>query len=311
MNQTQDFSQFSKNRAIIQAIAAIIVALIAIAFVPILLKFSEREISPTATIFHRFWIATVILGGWNGLSKFGDRASETAKEPISGKILKLLGLMGILATGSQLFWAMSLTKTSVANSALMHNLSPLLTILGARLFFQQQFNSQFIIGAIAAIGGIIFLGWEDFSLATGKFQGDAIAFLSAFFWAGYLLAIEKLRLNLTVKSILLWRFACNTLFLIPLLWWNDDILLPTSGMVWLEIFTLALIAVFAQSFVAFSLKTLSSGLVSLLFLLDPVFASGLAWMIFSESLSFTDLFALFVIVTGISLALISKGGIKT
>lgn len=258
MNQTQDFSQFSKNRAIIQAIAAIIVALIAIAFVPILLKFSEREISPTATIFHRFWIATVILGGWNGLSKFGDRASETAKEPISGKILKLLGLMGILATGSQLFWAMSLTKTSVANSALMHNLSPLLTILGARLFFQQQFNSQFIIGAIAAIGGIIFLGWEDFSLATGKFQGDAIAFLSAFFWAGYLLAIEKLRLNLTVKSIILWRFACNTLFL-----------------------------------------------------LDPVFASGLAWVIFSESLSFVDLFALFVIVTGISLALISKGGIKT
>ncbi|MEM9543077.1 MAG: DMT family transporter [Cyanobacteria bacterium P01_E01_bin.42] len=310
MSQTH-FSQSLKNSAVIQAIAAVLVALIAIAFVPILLKFSEQELSPTATVFHRFWLATVILGGWNGLSKLCNRSAETVRKPMTGEMMKLLGLMGLFSTLTHLFWTISLTQTTVANSALMHNLSPLLTILGARLFFQQQFNVQFIIGAIAALGGVLFLGWEDFALSSGKFQGDAIALLSAFFFAGYLLAIEKLSLSLPVKSILLWRFFLNSLFLFPFLWWSEALLFPSSERGWLVILTLALIAILGESLVTFSLKQLSSGLVSILFMLDPVFASVFAWFIFSESLPFTDILAFAVIVGGISLAIAGKSGIKT
>lgn len=49
------------------ALAALFADLVIIAFLPILLKVSEYEIGPDATIFNRFWIATVILGLWNGV----------------------------------------------------------------------------------------------------------------------------------------------------------------------------------------------------------------------------------------------------
>lgn len=50
------------------AIAALFVALVAISISAILVRFSEREISPYATAFHRFWI-TALIGGSSTLEK--------------------------------------------------------------------------------------------------------------------------------------------------------------------------------------------------------------------------------------------------
>lgn len=41
------------------AIASLVLSLVALSFSPILIRLSEGEIGPNATIFNRFWISTV------------------------------------------------------------------------------------------------------------------------------------------------------------------------------------------------------------------------------------------------------------
>ncbi|MEM7590627.1 MAG: hypothetical protein AAF383_03750, partial [Cyanobacteria bacterium P01_A01_bin.83] len=46
------------------SLAILCLAVVALAFSPILTKLSELEINPIATIFNRLWIATVIISCW-------------------------------------------------------------------------------------------------------------------------------------------------------------------------------------------------------------------------------------------------------
>ncbi|GET35719.1 hypothetical protein [Microseira wollei] len=49
------------------AIVAILVSVGTCAFVPILIRSSQTEVGPDATIFNRYLIATTVLLLWNGL----------------------------------------------------------------------------------------------------------------------------------------------------------------------------------------------------------------------------------------------------
>ncbi|HEY9824730.1 MAG TPA: DMT family transporter [Stenomitos sp.] len=49
---------------LILAIAALLIALASISLSAILVRYSERELSPYSTAFNRFWLTTAILGAW-------------------------------------------------------------------------------------------------------------------------------------------------------------------------------------------------------------------------------------------------------
>ncbi|WP_366557793.1 EamA family transporter [Okeania sp. SIO1I7] len=50
-------------------------------------------------------------------------------------------------------WAWSLTKTTVANSNLLHNTTPIFAVLSGWLLLSQSFGSRFLISTILALGG--------------------------------------------------------------------------------------------------------------------------------------------------------------
>ncbi|MBW4675003.1 MAG: DMT family transporter [Desmonostoc geniculatum HA4340-LM1] len=57
-----------------RAIIASFVALVIFGIMPILIRWSENEISPNATMFNRCWIAAIIFGIWQELLVYtGDR----------------------------------------------------------------------------------------------------------------------------------------------------------------------------------------------------------------------------------------------
>lgn len=51
---------------LVLAIAALLIALASISLSAILVRYSERELSPYSTAFNRFWLTTAILGAWYG-----------------------------------------------------------------------------------------------------------------------------------------------------------------------------------------------------------------------------------------------------
>jgi len=68
------------------AIAALVGGMFVISFGPIFIRLGEGELGPNATIFNRFWLATVVFGLWNILcdSFTANHRRATSEGPVAG-----------------------------------------------------------------------------------------------------------------------------------------------------------------------------------------------------------------------------------
>lgn len=299
------------------AIAALVLSLIAFAFVPLLIRWCEVEISPEATIFNRCWIATLILVCGRGLRKVKQIVTHQkpaeniitqeslAIAPAPDDKLLLLWIITVAAvTTGMVIWALSLRQTSIANSALIHNLTPLFTTLVGWLFFKTQFERRFILGVVIAVGGTVALGINDFQLDIYKIQGDALALLSAMFWAISLLGMEQLRSKFSSSFIQLWICIAGMVLTMLVTLSLGEELFPSSPQGWLAVVGLAIVGqLLALGLVTYSLSRLSASLVALVFLLDPVLTAIAAWFAFAETVNLWNAIAFGIILFGVYLAI--------
>ncbi|MFB2881636.1 DMT family transporter [Floridanema aerugineum] len=315
--------ELTKQQAITQilpnwlALVSLFIGIVGISFAAIFIKLSESELSPYATIFNRLWISTASLGLVNGIQGIRrryapDQVEESPKN--SGDFTKYIWLFvgyGTFFAASQIFWAWSITQTSVAVSTVLHNLTPLFTCLLAWLLFGKHFDNKFIFGMVIALSGVVVIEFEDLQLATGKVQGDLAAVVSAILVAGYLLIVERLRTKFSANKILMWGSAIATLATIPILWLTQERIFPYSWKGWLFVIGLALVCqIIGQGLIVYSQNMLSSGFIAIAFLLDPVITSLQAWVIFSERLSVSCWIAFAVVLLGIYFAQLSKSAVK-
>ena len=305
INEVTEISSTSTLITDTKYLSILAIAIIALAFSPIFTKLSEIEISPTATIFNRLWIATIIMSGWQLFQTPKDLVQFRPQEfKFEYKQQGLLILASISATLSSILWAISFTQTSVASSTVLRSLTPMFISLGAWLLLKQQFNDRFIIGmTIAIIGGIV-VGCGDLQLGTEHLIGDSIALLSAALHGANILIVGYLRdLHCTTNKVLFWRCSFGALIVLPFVWFTDTQLFPTSLQGWLVIIALAMVCqTFGQGLLVYSLKQFSSSFVGIFALLKPIFTAILAWIIFAENISFTSAIALILILVGIYLA---------
>ncbi len=294
--------------------AVLFISILALSSTAILIRLSEEEISPNATVFDRVAIATLVFGLGNLINakryRLSDEKPAKQQLELSHDFWLLLG-MALFYIGNQVLWAWSLSQTTVAISTLLLNLTPIFTCLFAWAAWSQQFDNKFLLGMIIAIGGAGAIGVDDLQISTGKLEGDIAAFIAAIFNAGYLLTIEKLRTKLTSTNIMLWCCGLGTLLSLPIFLFSEDQLWPDSVRGWAFVISLAIVGqVLGQGLLAYSLKKFSSGFVALMLLLESVFAAIAAWGIFGESLSLFDWVAFFTILFGMYLAVSSKSAMK-
>ena len=301
---TEKSSQFASIEDV-KYLCILAIAVIALAFSPIFTKLSEIEISPTATIFNRLWIATIVMGGWQLWQTPTNLIQFKVQEfKFEYKQQSLLILASISATLSSILWAISFTQTSVASSTVLRSLTPLFISLGAWLILKQQFEERFIIGMTLAIIGGVLIGWDDLQIGTEHLVGDSIALLSAALHGANILIIGYLRdLRCTTNRVLFWRCGFGMLIVLPFVWLTGTQLFPTSVEGWLAIVALAVVCqTFGQGLLVYSLKQFSSSFVGIFALLKPIFTAILAWIVFAENISLTNAIALIVILVGIYLA---------
>ncbi|MBP0016586.1 MAG: EamA family transporter [Cyanobacteria bacterium SBLK] len=309
----------SKNlQTKIIAIAVLFIAVIAISFAAIFIKWSEVELSANATTFNRFWIGTIIFLFWNSfnfvylkLSSLRWNQESRKDNPYTKNVILLLLALGFSALISQLLWVWSITQISIAISTIFHNLTPIFTTLTAWLLFNKRFEEKFLIGMAIAIVGIMIVSIQDIlQIASGKISGEIAALFSAVFYAVYLLIVEQLRTKLNATTLLMWSCLTGTILILPVLIVTGEQLFPYSWEGWLAVISLAFICQFlGQGLIGYSLNKLSAGFVSLFLLIDPVMTAVEAWIIFSENLSLLELIAFLLVLLGIYLALSSQSSI--
>ncbi len=296
------------------AIASLLVGVGAISFGSIFMKLSETELSPNATVFNRFWLASVVFLLWHGYKAIRQRFTgekSVKQQPYTFQDLLLLLGAGILWAATLVLLAWSLTQTSVAISSVLHNLAPIFTSLGVWLLFRKGFERQFLIGMIIALGGAIAIEFEELQIATDEVQGGIAAVVSAIFLGAYLLIVEKLRTKFSPDTIQLWICAIAALVILPILLFTQDQLFPSTVSGWIWVISLALICqVFGHGLLTYSLAKFSSVVVSLVHLLEPVFSGIFALVIFSETLTFSNWLGFAVVLIGLYLAISSQAAVN-
>lgn len=221
-------------------------------------------------------------------------------------------MVAIVSSTSVMFWAWSITQTSIANSTVLRNLTPLFTNLGGWLIFNERFERKFILGTILAVAGGIALGWGDWKADEEMLMGDGLALLAAIFYAINLLIIGSMRGKFDTKTILLWRCGFGALFVFPLAWFGEGSLFPDSWQGWLIVIALAVVCqVIGQGLLIYSLKQFSSSFVAIFLLSEPIITAILAWIIFDENLSWFNGIVFGLILFGIYLAKSSNSSVKT
>jgi drug/metabolite transporter (DMT)-like permease len=292
------------------AILSLFIALLTLSLAAIFIRFSEVELSSNATVFNRMWIATIFFGVWAGIKKLQVHHLKDSSIPVVNlnnfnwqQDLGLLFLMGIVSSISIILWAWSLTQTSVANSTVLRNLTPVFTALFGWLFLKQSFDRNFLIGMVIALLGAITISVTDFSYSIDNITGDVAALFAAVFYSIYILIVKQLRARFSSSIILLWRCFIGTVFSLPIVLLTEPQIFPHSYSGWLAVISLAIICqVLGQGLLAKSLNQLSPGFVTTTLLLEPAITAFIAWVIFSEQLSLLNWLAFCVVLIGIYLA---------
>ncbi len=156
---------------------------------------------------------------------------------------------------------------------------------------------------VIALVGAIALGAEDLHGVDNNLLGDGFALLSAVFLAAYLMMVEKLRSRFSATTILLSRAIVGSMVLLPVTWFSEGQIFPTTAPVWGAVIALALICEgFGQRLLADSMSHFSCSFIALFLLLEPILSTILAWIIFAEQLSPLTWIGFAVVLTGIYLA---------
>ena len=292
-------------------LTALLVGIVILSFAAILTRISEFDIGPGATIFNRYGIATLGISFWQ-IIKSSIRNGSDEKMPF-WKIryepydIMLLLAEAIFSLGCVFLWAISLTQTSVANSNLLHNMTPIFSASLSFLFLGQSFDRRFLIGIIIAVGASIGIQLGDLYVSHESFVGDCLALLSALLYSLAFLVREKLCHKFTIDVILLWSCTCRSILILPIVLFFEGQVFPISLSGWLAVILLGIcVQIFGHGLLIYSLKAFNSSFSTLCLLLDPVLTALAAWLILAEQLSFWNCIAFAGVLTGIYLSGTSK-----
>jgi drug/metabolite transporter (DMT)-like permease len=281
------------------AFIALIIGAICISLAPILVRVSELE--PNATAFQRVFLALPLLFVWTWMGH--KQAGNSTNGSFSAKDILLLLLPGLFFAGDLGFWHWSIRYTTVANATLFANFAPIYVTLAAVVLFKERFNRSFIAALVIATTGSIILMGTSANLGQTFVKGDILGMITAIFYAAYLISVGRLRARFNTASIMFWSSLSAAIILLPVSMLSGDALIPQTNAGWGKLLALAWIShVAGQGLIAYALAHLSTAFSSLSLLVQPVCAALLAWMIFAEALTLSQITGAIIVLFGIYLA---------
>jgi drug/metabolite transporter (DMT)-like permease len=277
------------------AIAALLAGATAIATSALWVKVSEA--GPVSTAFWRVALALPFLALWMALEPRRPPAADPALQR------RLLLITGFFFAGDLAVWHWSIVLTSVANSTLLANLAPIFVTLAAWLFFRRSPSARFLAGLALAVAGSALLIGGSFSLQGTAPLGDALGVVTAMFYAGYQLAVKRVRETTSTAKLMVASGVVTAVILLPIAWLSSEQLLPATAHGWWILVGLALVSqVAGQSLIAYAMAHLPATFSSVALLFQPVMATLFAWVLFGEILTPTAIVGGIAVLIGIRIA---------
>jgi drug/metabolite transporter (DMT)-like permease len=219
-------------------------------------------------------------------------------------ILALCGLTGIAV--NQTFFFIGLSLTSPVDTALIHSGSPVIVLIFSAWLAGEKTGRSKITGMVlGAAGAVLLVVQGNFSSNGGNhLLGNTLIFMNIVSYSLYLVLIKPLMLKYSAVTIMKWVFLYGFLFVFPFC-------LPSMGRMQLNIFTpyawfsIAYIVI-GTTFITYllttySLRALTAGIAGYYIYMQPVIASIIGIVLFSESFTIAKVVAALLVFTGVFL----------
>jgi drug/metabolite transporter (DMT)-like permease len=281
---------------------ALLLGAVGIGFAPIFVRLSS--VGPVSTAFWRLALAMpllCVLAVWGEKRAAADPERDRTQPPARAFAFpRAMIWAGLFFTGDLAVWHWSIKFTTVTNSTLLANFSPMWVVVFGWVIFGERITRGFFVAMLVALAGVVLLIGSDFALQARALFGDALGFATAIFYAGYLLAIKELRARFATTSILASSGLVTAATLLPLALISETKFVPQTPHAWGILAALALIShVGGQGLIAYALARLPAAVAAVGLLLQPVTAALAASALLGERISAMQVLGMALVLTGV------------
>lgn len=280
------------------AFPILLLGLLSTAFSPIFVRLSE--VGPIATGMNRL---TLPLPLFFAVLWWRPQDRIPLATPTGRRDFWLVVLSGVFFAGDMVLWNSSVTLTTVTNAAVLANITPVYVVLGAWLLFKEKPSAIFAVGMVVALIGSALMMRESLSVAGRSITGDILAMGAAAFYAGYVLTLSRVRKRVSIVPVMAIGCVVSAIILFALAWITEDQLWPHTARGWMTAACMVLfVQIGGQMFIAMSLAHVSAGLVAMMFLLQPAIPGAVAWLLFDEAVTWTQVAGAVALLVGLEVS---------
>ena len=263
-------------------LGAMIAAVMAIAWSPILIRFTD--VAPAASAFWRLVFALPVLIVWARADRKPGDAALVSRRGLLASILA-----GLAFTCDLAFYHAALPLTSVANASFISNLAPVASVVAGFVLLRDRMRPVVLVALLVAIIGVVITsGAYHANLVMGR--GDELATGAALAYAFYLVALRVARTGRSAANVTLVSTLAAGVGLLAVALLDGGSLVPHSWTGWASVIGLGLICqVLGQGLSAVGIGRLPAGVVAIILLSHPILSAIIAYFVFGEALSLDQL----------------------
>ncbi|MDP5198262.1 DMT family transporter [Flavobacterium sp. DG2-3] len=276
---------------------ALICGILCISIFPILVKL--RLTPGLISAFYRMFFAVTLLLPYVIIS-----GNFKLPKP---KFLLLAALCGILFASDVAVWNIAIQESSATQASLLTNLSPVWVGVGSFFFLKTKPATNFWIGTLVALLGMITLVGFEFFIDLNFDQAFLFAVLSGILYSIYLLVSKNVLSQVDVLSFMTISLTASSIYLGILCYSLDEPFTGFSDAGW---FVLVLQAVICQLCawlsISYATQHMRATRVSLSLLSQAVITSILAWLFLEEKITLQMIFGGIILLCGIRITFYDK-----
>lgn len=281
--------------------AALIVSCVGIAMAPILVRVSE--VDPPTTLWLRMLLASAILVGMGQWRRGGH------ERPLPSGLLWCLLAASLAFAFDLLSYHLAVARTSVANTALLGNISPIIVAPLAYLFCSERQSPRGIAGLAVTFAGVVLLvnAGQVSRVSSTSVLGDALAALSGSLYAVYMLLCTRLSGRVSLERIVSWNCIVTAVVLTPIVAYGGGISLPHSVAGWLVIAAMAAgCQILGHGLLVYAMAEVPASFASIALLSAPAVSAVSAWLLFGEALTVMQFAGGALMLAGLGTASLSE-----
>lgn len=285
------------NKPVIHPYIPIAIGVLTVGLSAIFVKLTTADAGVTA--FYRMFFSVVIMLPLFLLSYRSELRDLKRRDWLFS------GLAGLFLAIHFVLWFESLNYTSVASSTVLVTLQPIFALAGTALFFKEIITGKMLTAVLIALTGSVIISWGDFQVSSTALFGDVLALLACGFITAYLLVGQDVRKRVSLITYTFLVYSASSIILFAYVLYERQPLISYPASDWMWFLALALLPnLLGHSLFNWAIKWVSTNVISITILFEPVIASAAAYFVLRENITTTQLAGGIIVLAGILLFII-------